>query len=673
MKLETLVFLALCLSASGVVFKNTTLKNVTTSSASSQDDDDGLIPEDRLADWIPEITVGVPGGIPVRDNLIDVTESPYFADFTGVTNASAAIQAAIDAASAEDVVYCPAGTYKLTNALNMLLKHNITLRGDGTNTIFRLVGDIGFTSVGGTYQGLGYPYFVGPISGAVKGATNVTFDTNPYLDSSYVGRIVEAKTLNDSYVFSVSGYEYMQRQKVRVTAISATNMTFWPPLTWTLNTNLNAVIGTEASSPGRFIGLEDCVVDATNSQAVFVTGIIAGYGCWVKNVTVLDAANYPFAIGESVQCEMRGCNAYRAKHDNPGDYSNHAGLLFGASTGCLVEDNIFYQQLPGIEMNAGCAGNVIAYNFFWDANVLGVAMSPAIDSNHGAHNHHNLFEGNVGGKLQSDGYFGSESDATIYRNWWHTTSPGLSSPASFGLVAVDLKRFSWRFSVVGNILGSNGLAMYYDNRYGSADVEDLNGTGTQQFAYNFGLPNIGNGGFDTPKLGPPWAQATHAGFGTQIGTTVTAVSNVFNEAEIYGAVNYLGELLWSVVYVDDNYTTKLVHWTNATTVSVENSLNRTNVSFRIGPGPNGYQELDTNVLVTAILRGNYNYASNAIPPVESLGTNILADSLFRTNKPSYFGSLTWPPFDPTSPGTPSFTNIPAGYRYVYGTNPPAAP
>ena len=61
-----------------------------------------LIPADRLTDWTPGVRVGVPGGIPTnRTKLIDVTASPYNADRTGSTDASQAIQAAINAAAAE--------------------------------------------------------------------------------------------------------------------------------------------------------------------------------------------------------------------------------------------------------------------------------------------------------------------------------------------------------------------------------------------------------------------------------------------------------------------------------------------------------------------------------------------------------------------------------------------
>lgn len=92
-----------------------------------------LIPVAWLTDWTPGTYTGVPGGIPTdRTNIIDVTLAPYFADNTGVTDASAAIQDAINNAVAQDIIYFPAGIYRLDTTLN--LSHNndsITLRGDG--------------------------------------------------------------------------------------------------------------------------------------------------------------------------------------------------------------------------------------------------------------------------------------------------------------------------------------------------------------------------------------------------------------------------------------------------------------------------------------------------------------------------------------------------------------
>ena len=49
-----------------------------------------------------------------------------------VTNASQAIQAAINGAVPNDVVYLPAGTYRLESGIR--LKSNVTLRGAGSDS-----------------------------------------------------------------------------------------------------------------------------------------------------------------------------------------------------------------------------------------------------------------------------------------------------------------------------------------------------------------------------------------------------------------------------------------------------------------------------------------------------------------------------------------------------------
>ena len=95
------------------------------------------------------------------------------------------------------------------------------------------------------------------------------------------------------------------------------------------------------------------------------------------------------------------------------------------------------------------------------------------------------------------------------------------------------------------------------------------------------------------------------------------------------------------------------------------------------PGPGGFQELDLGVQATLLRKGNYNYFDKAIPPAESLGGETLPASLYLAAKPAWFGNLAWPAVNPLAPGTPLSANeiyakIPAGYRYLNGTNPPGA-
>ena len=58
--------------------------------------------------------------------------------------------------------------------------------------------------------------------------------------------------------------------------------------------------------------------------------------------------------------------------------------------------------------------------------------------------------------------------------------------------------------------------------------------------------------------------------------------------------------------------------------------------------------------------------------VASLTDRSIPPSYYLKQAPVTFGMLTWPPYDPAKPAANSFTNIPAGFRYAFGTNPPAA-
>jgi hypothetical protein len=51
----------------------------------------------------------------------------------------------------------------------------------------------------------------------------------------------------------------------------------------------------------------------------------------------------------------------------------------------------------------------------------------------------------------------------------------------------------------------------------------------------------------------------------------------------------------------------------------------------------------------------------------------LPNSYYLASKPSWFGKLPWPPIDPANPSySGSHTNIPAGYRFIFGIDPPSA-
>lgn len=79
---------------------------------------------------------------------------------------------------------------------------------------------------------------------------------------------------------------------------------------------------------------------------------------------------------------------------------------------------------------------------------------------------------------------------------------------------------------------------------------------------------------------------------------------------------------------------------------------------------------DINTLNTLYRHGNYDVVNNSVIWDSNNVDHNIPDSLYLSSKPSWFGDLVWPPFDPSNPSLAKPTSIPAGYRYINNTNPP---
>ena len=479
-----------------------------------------LIPADRLADWRPGAAVGVPGGIPAdRTHLIDVTKAPYNADKTGAADAQPGIQKAIADAKDKDVVYLPAGTYRLEKPIRIGYKSRFTLRGAGMGKTLLLMYsgcnpafDLGSCASGADWWYQNRQKF--DITGSPqRGATVLNLgDTkalNTYPDGG-IGQIVQLSLKNDPRlpVMPQGSFEHLRKQLSRIAAKTATTVTISPGLLFDLPASLAPVLR-PAGGRVEFVGIEDLTVDGANTNAPIGIRIDAAYGCWIKNVAVLNITNYHIELGDSLQSEIRHSYVYKRK----GAGSNGAGILFGNCTSCLIEDNILVEQFPHVEVN-GVSGSVVAYNFCYDSAVFvgheGM-LGCSIDTNHGPHSSFNLYEGNVAPRFQCDGYHGSASHDTAFRNWFHATS---DKTKEFW-ICVNLNRFTRDYSIVGNILGKKGYAWEYQ-------VEPRGFAYEKHYIYSLGYPNMGNGWSNgkTAQLskGKPWedwvkvmAGGTHPG------------------------------------------------------------------------------------------------------------------------------------------------------------------
>ncbi|HKQ39468.1 MAG TPA: PKD domain-containing protein [Verrucomicrobiae bacterium] len=71
-------------------------------------------------------------------------------------------------------------------------------------------------------------------------------------------------------------------------------------------------------------------------------------------------------------------------------------------------------------------------------------------------------------------------------------------------------------------------------------------------------------------------------------------------------------------------------------------------------------------------RYNYNTVNDAVNAAEALGVDTIRDSYCYNSRPAWFGDRPWPPFDPTRFAVAAATSLPAGYRSVFGTEPPSS-
>lgn len=91
--------------------------------------------------------------------------------------------------------------------------------------------------------------------------------------------------------------------------------------------------------------------------------------------------------------------------------------------------------------------------------------------------------------------------------------------------------------------------------------------------------------------------------------------------------------------------------------------------------PGDVYSYTTGMFVLDHMNWDYLTTTNGGIVWEPAVTNYtLVNSYYLPSKPALFGLLSWPPYDPYVPFTGTnvmaYTNIPAGYRYAFGTNPP---
>ncbi len=544
---------------------------LTISSAVAQ-----IIPDDHMVDWKtwPVGVGGVPNAIPNRTVQCGVTiDAATFGN--GASDATSAIQNAINACPNEGVVKLSAGKFRV-NGLRM--KSNVTLRGNGPyglqNTTLDLRDTILFAT--GGYE---WNYATSTVYSLVgnlnKGDTQITTTTTNTWNK---GDIVLIDAIPDGILVSPQGLSgpcgwcgrpsggiRSHSQLVEVISKTGNTITFSPPL-YSDYVASSVPQGLIIKGIMRRAGIEDMsIVRNGGGQDTIV--FEANYKCWLKNVDISKSDRRHVWMYHGMWNEFRD-SVFR-DGDGP-DWSSAYGpdqaygIFIGlAATGNLIENNIFKHLHVPIAYEGGTSGNTVGYNYFTEVMYSeGETPQPAI-AYHGSHPIMNLWEGNImESKVLFDSYWGSSSHNTMLRNrlWIPTSKNGQTALQYF--YDLDIWSLSRDNNIIGNVLGNPGVEV-----------------------------------------------SLHANGGT------------------YGT--------------------------------------QTRAIYRIGATSAGDGSNDPDIVASTILHGNIDWVgvSASTPNLRwepEISDHVIPQSLYLFAKPSWFGSVTWPPIGPDVTGGNN-QNTPGGY------------
>jgi len=437
-------------------------------SASAEESGFTLIPAERLTTWNP----GIPGGVPVRTTVCAKVEAATYGN--GTQDATAGIQAALDACRVGQVVQLSAGDFKITSALR--ITKGIVLRGlgpgqtklkmpAGTNANLITVGIQWFKLVQSTNLA----------SDAKKGSRVAVLAKNPGLTRGEIVAIDQLTTPGISEWSAKSPPGDPSRtwftrpdrplgQIMEVESVHGNEITFTTPFHIGFQTKYAAELSRFANFENgpvvpavKYAGVEDLYVYGGSGGQGNIWFSNAAYS-WIKNVES-DYQNGPsIAIHASFRCVVRDSYIHSTQSPAPG--GGGYGFSFSQySADNLLENNISWNMNKVMVMRASGGGNVIAYNYMQDGWIHTTPgwVEVGLNASHMTCPHSELFEGNESFNFDGDNTWGNAVYITVFRN--HLTGKRRSAPPLQlkdlqNVRAVGLMAGHKWYSFVGNVLGT---------------------------------------------------------------------------------------------------------------------------------------------------------------------------------------------------------------------------
>jgi hypothetical protein len=559
-----------------------------------------VIPLARRTTWNP----GIPGGIPSRTTICATINAATYGN--GTTDATSAIQAAIDACPEGQAVFLPAGTYRVTSNLN--IAKGIVLRGAGP-ALTKIRAYLTAGSVSAIYMANLWPWYgsaVNVTADVPKDATSI-----PVADASSfaAGDIIQIDQLDDpSYVFygscpwfkrpdygPASAGPRSVGQTAEVISKSGNTLVIGTPIHLGFKLAFLPQVfkpsgpATPSGNTVKYAGLEDLYVTGGQNDQIHM--INCAY-CWVKNIESDGTVAAPAPDGTAGPgngmkgAHMQISRSYRVVIRD--SYFHHAtnvvqgGGAYGISisehtSDSLIENNIVYYMNKPLTMRATGGGNVVAFNYVDDAWTSADAfmMETDIDMGHASFPYMELVEGNEAPQIATDDVWGGSGWMTVFRNHASGKQRRTALHERERIAAINFEGGAVFMNVVGNALGIAGPV------------------GTASLAQVYEVHSNPPG--DVPAV---WRLGS---------SPISAAGAGYHNQDIYDAFPWL-------------------------------------------PGTTGF---------TLLRQGNYDFVTNTVADGAAPG---LPPSLYLSaGPPSWWGSNPWPFVDPTR--TPVVGTLPAKARF----------
>jgi hypothetical protein len=436
------------------------------------------LPDSRSVTWAGN--VGVQGDIPIRTTIYK-TLSP-----SGGNDASA-IQSALSACPAGQVVKLSAGTFSISSPITV--KSGITLRGSGMgSTIVKGASGMSGSFVMGFNAGSALGSSVNMTGGLAKGSSTITTGSAHGLS---VGDTLLIDQLNnaggDPKVTNVgsngsctwcgrsSGTRSLG-QVGRVAAVpSSTTLTLEIPTYWPYASSLSPQV-TKISGSTLNAGIEDLTVDnslsggsgqSSNGSTIALNGTT---NCWLLGVEAIGSYTNMIRMSRSYRNTIRGCKFHEGTPALPATGAQYGtsrayGIYMDPASANLIENNQIYHLDMAVKLEGPTSGNVFGYNYITDM-YYSPSASWQVDTFrfHGGHPVMNLFEGNfLQGRINADNTWGSSSHNTFFRN--RNTLNTARTAAAWNYSLYEMSNY---YNMVGNVIGTSGFETVYQSTSGKS-------------------------------------------------------------------------------------------------------------------------------------------------------------------------------------------------------------